>query len=127
VSDKVLIVDLNNKAEYQRLLGGLEKEPHTFGMCAGRAYIKPGQSCGRHSTDQREELLVFLSGKGKLLIGENESFDIGEGKVCYIPPQTIHNVENTGPKPLIYVYCVTEVSPVKKAAQPSPTGLRAGK
>jgi len=117
VSDKVLIIDLNNKAEYQRLLGGLEKEPHTCGMCAGRVYLKPGESCGQHNTDNREELLVFLAGKGKLLIGENESFDVGEGKISYIPSETIHNVKNTGPKPLIYVYCVAEVSPIRKTIE----------
>ncbi len=110
MSGKVLTIDLNNKAEYQRLLGGREKEPHTFGMCAGRVYLKPGEACGQHSTAQREELLVFLSGKGKLLIGENESFDVGEGKISYIPPNTVHNIKNTGPKPLIYIYCVAGVN-----------------
>jgi mannose-6-phosphate isomerase-like protein (cupin superfamily) len=106
---KIIIIDLNNKAEYQRLLGGLEKEPHTCGMSAGRVYLKPGESCGQHSTGEREELLVFLAGKGLLLIGEDEkdNFAVGEGKVCYIPPKTPHNVKNNSDKPLIYVYCVT--------------------
>ncbi len=108
MSDKILIINLNNKTEYQRLLGGLEKEPHTCGMSAGRVYLNAGESCGQHSTDNREELLVFLSGKGLLLIGEDEKdkFAVGEGKVCYIPPKTIHNIKNTSDKPLIYVYCV---------------------
>ena len=114
---KVLIIDLNDKAEYQRLLGGLEKEPHTLGMCAGRSYLKAGESCGQHSTGGREELLVFLAGKGKLLIGENESFDVGEGKASYIPPQTIHNVKNTGSKPLVYVYCVAEAPTREKTIE----------
>ena len=107
---KVLVIDLNDKAEYQRLLGGREKEPHTFGMCAGRVYLQPGENCGQHSTEQREEILVFLSGKGKLLIGENESFDVGEGKVSYIPPNTVHNIKNTGSGPLTYIYCVAGVN-----------------
>ena len=108
MSDRVLVIDLDSRAEYQRLLGGLEKEPHTCGMSAGRVFLKAGESCGQHSTENREELLVFLSGKGRLLIGKDEkdNFAVGEGNVCYIPPKTIHNVRNTSDKPLIYVYCV---------------------
>ena len=110
MQEKVLVIDLNDKSEYQRLLGGLEKEPHTRGMCAGRSYLKSGESCGQHSTGNREELLVFLSGCGLLLVGEDEktSFEVGEGKVCYIPPKTLHNVKNTADKPLIYIYCVAQ-------------------
>ena len=55
-------------------------------------------------------MLVFLSGKGAALIGEDESpVEVGQGKVSYIPPHTIHNVKNTGTEPLIYIYCVTPV------------------
>ena len=110
MSSKVLTIDLNNKAEYQRLLGGREKEPHTFGICAGRVYLKPDESCGQHSTGNREEILVFLSGTGVLLIDEKESLPIGEGKVSYIPPNMVHNIKNNGPRPLIYIYCVAGVN-----------------
>ena len=106
-SEKVLVIDLNGNPEYQKLLDG---QPRTSGMRAGRVYLQPGQNCGEHSTKDREELLVFLSGQGKLLIGQAKSFNIGVGKVCYIPPNTIHDVKNDGTKPLIYIYCVTPVS-----------------
>jgi mannose-6-phosphate isomerase-like protein (cupin superfamily) len=105
-SEKVLVIELSNKPENQKLLSGL---PQTSGMRSGRVYLAPDQSCGRHSTKDREEMLVILSGWGKLLIGEKESFDIGQGKVLYIPPNTIHDVKNTGSGPLIYVYCVAPV------------------
>jgi mannose-6-phosphate isomerase-like protein (cupin superfamily) len=106
-SEEVLIVNLSENPEYQRLLGG---RPQTCGMRSGRIYLKPGESCGQHSTKEREELLVFLSGRGKLLIGQTKSFNIGVGKVCYIPPNTIHDVKNDGAEPLIYIYCVAPVS-----------------
>ena len=102
-SEKILVIELNDKAEYQRILEG---QPQTFGMRSGRVYIEPGQSCGQHSTKHHEELLVFLSGRGLLLIGEEDSHKVGEGKVCYIPPYTDHDVKNTGSEPLIYIYCV---------------------
>lgn len=102
-SEKVLIIELNDKTEYQRLLDG---KTQTCGMRSGRVYINPDQSCGRHSTEQHEEVLVFLSGQGLLLIGEQDSHQVGEGKVSYIPPHTLHDVKNTGTGPLIYIYCV---------------------
>ena len=102
-SEKVIMIELNEKGEYQRILEG---RPQTCGMRSGRVYIEPGQSCGRHSTKQHEELLVFLSGRGLLLIGEQDSFQVGEGKVCYIPPYTDHDVKNIGTGPLTYIYCV---------------------
>jgi len=106
-SQKVLVIDLDEKPENQRLLAG---EPQTYGMRSGRVYLSPGQACGLHSTKDREELLVFLAGEGELIIGQDNSFQVGKGKVCYIPPQTDHDVKNTGSEPLVYVYGVAPVA-----------------
>lgn len=106
-SGEVLVISLTDNAEYQRLLAG---KPQTCGMRSGRVYLRPGQTCGQHSTEQHEEMLVFLSGRGLALIGENDSFHVGQGKVSYIPPHTIHNIKNTGAEPLIYIYCVAPVN-----------------
>jgi mannose-6-phosphate isomerase-like protein (cupin superfamily) len=105
-SERVLVVDLNDNPENQKLLEG---QPQTCGMRSGRVYLKTGKSCGRHSTKEHEELLVFLSGRGQLLVGEAESFHIGIGKICYIPQNTFHDVQNNGTEPLIYIYCVVPV------------------
>jgi len=105
-SQKVLVIDLDNGCENQKLLDG---EPRTAGMRSGRVYLAPGRACGEHSTKDREELLVFLSGRGELLIGQKDRFEVGQGKVCYIPPRTPHDVKNTGAEPLVYVYCVAPV------------------
>ena len=107
ISKEVLVIDLNEEPENQKLLSG---EPQTCGMRSGRVYLAPGQACGRHSTKDREELLVFLSGQGELMIDEKDSFQIGRGKVSYIPKQTIHDVKNTGTDPLVYVYCVAPIA-----------------
>lgn len=100
---KVMVVDLNNKPEYQRILEG---QPQTHGMRSGRVYLKPQEACGQHSTKHQEELLVFLAGQGELLIGGNDRFPVGAGKTVYIPPETLHDVRNTGPQALTYIYCV---------------------
>jgi mannose-6-phosphate isomerase-like protein (cupin superfamily) len=44
------------------------------------------------------------------LIGEEKiPHAVGAGKICYIPPHTIHNNKNTGTEPLVYIYCVTPI------------------
>jgi mannose-6-phosphate isomerase-like protein (cupin superfamily) len=108
--EKALIIDLNENPENQRLLAG---EPQTCGIRSGKVYLAPGKSCGRHSTKDREELLVFLSGSGELLIGENGCYQVGQGKVAYVAPQTAHDVSNTGDEPLVYVYCVAPAAAEK--------------
>jgi mannose-6-phosphate isomerase-like protein (cupin superfamily) len=97
-----LVVDLNKKPEYQPLLTG---NPQTKGMKSGRVYLRAGEECGEHSTHDREEMLVFLSGKGHAVI-EKQTLEVGEGKITYIPPRTLHNIKNTSDKPLSYIYCV---------------------
>ena len=102
--EEILVIELETSAQFQKLLQG---RPQTCGMRSGRVYLQQGESCGQHSTNDKEEMLVFFSGKGLLLVGEEEdSFEVGQGKVAYIPPQTIHNIKNTAAEPLVYIYCV---------------------
>ncbi len=109
-SGTLLVIALADKPEYQPLLSGV---PQTCGMRSGRVYLKPGEECGQHSTKAHEETLVFLSGKGTSLIGEEgEALDVSQGKICYIPPNTLHNIRNTGTEPLVYIYCVAPVQAV---------------
>lgn len=103
--DKAFVVKLNDEQGYQRLIPGA---PVTYGMKSGRVYLQAGESCGVHSTEDKEEQLVFLSGCGTAIIGEEE-LTVGEGRVCYIPPHTEHNILNTSTEPLIYIFCVTPV------------------
>ena len=103
----VFVIELNDKPEYQRLLEGT---PQTRGMRSGRVFLEAGTACGQHSTKNHEELLVFLAGQGELHIGDNDGFAVGAGKVAYIPPETLHDVKNTGSQPLAYIYCVAPVT-----------------
>ena len=99
---KPFIVELNDAKEYQRLLPGA---PATYGMKSGRVYLEPGAECGEHSTKENEEQLVFLQGEGSAIIAE-ETMQVGRGKIVYIPPDTVHNIQNTGNEPLVYIFCV---------------------
>ncbi|MFC1676126.1 cupin domain-containing protein [Planctomycetota bacterium] len=107
MAKEAFVIELNEKTEFQRLLPG---QPQTHGMKSGRVYLEPGAECGLHSTEAREELLVFLSGAGTAAIGHDKILEVAQGKVAYIPPQTEHNIKNIGPQPLIYIYCVAPVN-----------------
>jgi len=99
---KAFIIDLNDAQEYQRLLPGA---PATYGMKSGKVYLKPGAECGEHSTKGNEEQLVFLEGEGTATIAD-ETMQVGKSKIVYIPPETVHNIKNTGSEPLVYIFCV---------------------
>lgn len=109
MGQNVEVIKLRDNPEHQELLTG---SPQTQGMRSGRVYLQPGQDCGRHSTGRHEEMLTFLAGRGRALIGEKQQpYDVGRDNIVYIPPETIHNIENTGTEPLVYIYCVAPISP----------------
>ncbi len=99
----VIVIELNNNIKHQPLLEG---KPATCGMRSGMVRLEAGQSCSEHSTNSYEEMLVFLSGEGQLIINKKTSYEVGVGKISYIPPETIHYVKNTGREQLVYTYCV---------------------
>ena len=105
-SQQLFIKELDKKPEYQRLLAG---NPETCGMRSGRVYLQPGEECGQHSTEAHEEMLVFLAGNGTAVIAETDEYEVGVGKISYVPPHTDHNIKNTGSEPLVYIYCVAPI------------------
>ena len=108
MSQKPFVLELQDNNEYQPLLEG---NPQTCGMRSGRVFLEQGQSCGEHSTGAHEEILVFLSGQGRSLIGsDKKALEVGTGKVIYIPPHTLHNIENPNNDPLVYIYCVAPIN-----------------
>lgn len=102
-TDKAFVESLNEESEHQALLNGV---PQTRGMRSGRVYLLPGADCGVHSTEENEEMLIFLSGSGEAVLDGGKTFKVGKGKFAYIPPQTVHNIRNNSDKPLCYIYCV---------------------
>jgi len=99
---------LSPQAIEQTLLDG---PPQTAGMRSGRVVLKAGEHMHRHSTNGNEELLLFLQGKARVVLG-NDAIAMEAGQVLYIPPQTEHEVHNDGPAELWYIYTVAPVAPV---------------
>ncbi len=78
-------------------------------MRAGMVTVAPGASCGRHSTEGYEELLIILEGEGEVELEGHGRLTLTAPCVAYIPPQTPHDVFNTGSAPLKYIYVVAPV------------------
>ena len=88
----------------------LKGMPQTSGMRGGAVRLKPGQSVGWHSTGQNEEALTILKGSGAANIQGQADVPFHEQMLVYIPPNTRHNVTNTGREVLEYVWVVAPVS-----------------
>jgi quercetin dioxygenase-like cupin family protein len=84
----------------------LKGAPQTSGMRGGSVKLKPGESVGWHSTSANEEALVILRGTGVANIEGHPNVTLTEKSLAYIPPQTRHNVVNTGTQMLEYVWVV---------------------
>jgi mannose-6-phosphate isomerase-like protein (cupin superfamily) len=93
--------------EYRLLLEG---SPTTCGMRCGRVVLKPGESAGEHTTGHHEEVLVILEGRGELWFRDFPSLSAEEGHLLYVPPETVHDVRNTGTVALRYLYLVAPVT-----------------
>lgn len=80
-------------------------------MRSGFVRLKPRESVGVHSTNENEETLIGLQGRGKVEIEGHEDLRLSSGTIAYIPPQLRHNVTNTGTELLEYVYVVAPTRP----------------
>ena len=99
---KVVVLDPQT-TDYMRVLGG---PPATVTMRSGFVVLAPGQSVGKHSTDEYEEAVVVLEGEGVMVGSQGDTLSLTTWSVAYCPPRTEHNVTNTGNGPLRYVYLV---------------------
>ncbi len=100
-----VLVKMEDREGYQRLIGG---PPQTIEMKSGRVMLKPGESVGRHSTETKEEAIIVLEGKGEVSCAGKGPIIVGKNSFVYIPPQTEHDVKNTGEGPLKYVFVVSQ-------------------
>jgi len=78
-------------------------------MRSGLVVLAPQKSVGSHSTGQNEEILIVLEGKGEMLFSDGHSLPVQASHAVYCPPHTVHDVKNTGPVELRYVYVVAHI------------------
>jgi quercetin dioxygenase-like cupin family protein len=87
----------------------LDNKVNCLKLHSGLVVLQEGESVGEHSTENYEELIIVLSGKGYLEAEGITRAEIGPGIFAYNPPNTKHNVTNSGSEPLRYIYIVTKV------------------
>lgn len=82
--------------------------PESVTMKSGLVVLAPGKSVGKHSTEQNEELLIVFEGQGEMSFKGGAKLPVKANTAVYCPPQTEHNVTNTGTGLLRYVYIVAK-------------------
>jgi mannose-6-phosphate isomerase-like protein (cupin superfamily) len=103
---KVVKLDSIGK-DYLQVLSG---PPESVTMRSGLVVLAPNKSVGKHSTQQNEELLVVLEGQGEMVFKDGSRLDVKANHALYCPPETEHDVRNTGTSVLRYVYVVARAS-----------------
>jgi mannose-6-phosphate isomerase-like protein (cupin superfamily) len=68
------------------------------------ATLEPGGETAEHYHPRAEELYYFVSGSGRMRLGEDED-DVSAGDCVVIPPGTPHKLWNTGPERLVLLCC----------------------
>ena len=86
----------------------LRGPPDSITMRSGLVTLQPGKSIGMHTTSSNEELMIILEGQGTAQITGKDSFRFDSSTAVYIPPQTEHDITNTGKKMLKYIYVVAK-------------------
>lgn len=85
-------------AESRRLVKG-EK------IKSGLVVLNKGESVGKHSTHENEEIIVVLEGEG-VLVADAE-IKLSKSAAVFVPKNIEHDVRNNGDCVLKYVYVVS--------------------
>jgi mannose-6-phosphate isomerase-like protein (cupin superfamily) len=88
--------------DYLRLIA----PPESVTMRAGVVTLAPGKSVGKHSTKENEEIVVVLEGEGTMTFAGGVTLSLKAGTAAYGPPQTEHDVTNSGKGTLKYIFIV---------------------
>jgi oxalate decarboxylase/phosphoglucose isomerase-like protein (cupin superfamily) len=59
----------------------------------------------------QEEIYYLLTGSGEMCVAEERAHVVA-GDVVYIPPFAFHQLTNTGPAPLEFIYCYSPAGDV---------------
>jgi mannose-6-phosphate isomerase-like protein (cupin superfamily) len=103
--EKVFCTQLVGRQRFLRLLGDSDK---VKGLKAGLVTLKPQELIGEHQTENKEEILIILKGQAIVYYGKGKRIKAPQNSCVFIPPETLHNVKNSGNKILQYVYVTAQ-------------------
>ncbi len=104
---KPLSARIEGEQRYQRLIAG---PPDTAGIKSGCVTLRPGEAVGEHVTEGKEEVIIVLKGAASVFCTGTGELCAEAGSVVYVPPQTAHDVRNTGSDLLQYIFVVAPIS-----------------
>jgi mannose-6-phosphate isomerase-like protein (cupin superfamily) len=107
LKENVFSMKLRGRQKFSRLLGDSTKQK---GLRSGFVTLRPKESIGGHKTDKKEEAIIIIKGSATIYYGRNKSIKAGKNTFIYIPPETEHDVKNSGSKILQYVYITAKVN-----------------
>jgi mannose-6-phosphate isomerase-like protein (cupin superfamily) len=68
------------------------------------ATVPPGGQTAEHYHPRTEEIYYFVSGQGRMRLGEAEA-EVAAGECVVIAPGTVHKLWATGSQPLVLLCC----------------------
>jgi mannose-6-phosphate isomerase-like protein (cupin superfamily) len=76
------------------------------GFALGLNITKAGGMSPMHTHESQQEAMYFISGKGKIMIG-NKEYDIAPDTVVLAPAGVPHELRNTGNEDIkfVWIYC----------------------
>jgi mannose-6-phosphate isomerase-like protein (cupin superfamily) len=106
------------KANLQQLKSFITRDGSSIRELAGPAWtaarnqslaeatLPPGGETAEHYHPRAEELYYFVSGAGRMRLGDaGEGEPVGVGDCVVIPPGVAHKLWNPGPDPLVLLCC----------------------
>ena len=106
IKEKVFCTQPKGRQRFLRLVGDSTK---LKGLRSGYVVLKPQESIGEHNTGSSEEVIFIINGSGLVCHRQKSRVKVKQNTFVYIPPQTPHNVINTGKKLLKYIYTAARV------------------
>jgi mannose-6-phosphate isomerase-like protein (cupin superfamily) len=110
---KPFLVKVRGVGRFQRLL---DPPAGSVYLKSGSVVLAPGEAVGAHITAGKEEFIIVLEGKVKIVFEGGQPIRCSRLSCVYVPPQTVHNVLNCGVTRLHYIYVVCPVP--AKAGKP---------
>jgi mannose-6-phosphate isomerase-like protein (cupin superfamily) len=102
---RIINLDSDEETGHLKILSG---PPESVTMRSGWVVLQPTSSVGLHSTENYEELIIILEGQATIMVKDRTSVVVESGNAFYCPPDTEHDVFNSGIEPLRYIYIVAE-------------------
>ncbi len=108
----MFIVDVNNCEEIIAGDGSILRELFSplkdnidvrYSLALAR--VKPGEITHKHRLKTSSEVYFILRGKGVIHI-DDETAEVKEGHIIYIPPGAIQRIKNTGNEDLVFLCIV---------------------